>query len=52
MVKVSMEVRSGAARFQVAVRAESIQRAVSLVETILVRVWKRGRAVRDPAPPF
>jgi hypothetical protein len=31
MVKVSMEVRSGAARFQVAVRAESIQRAVSLV---------------------
>ena len=32
MVKVSMEVRSGAARFDVAVQAESIQRAVSFVE--------------------
>jgi hypothetical protein len=32
MVKVSMEVRSGAARFDVGVQAESIQRAVSFVE--------------------
>jgi hypothetical protein len=32
MVKVSIEVRSGAARFCVGVRTESIQRAVSLVE--------------------
>jgi hypothetical protein len=31
MVKVSIEVRSGAARFDVAVQAESIQRAVDLV---------------------
>ncbi len=31
MVKVSMEVRKGASRFAVAVRAESFQRAVSLV---------------------
>ncbi len=31
MVKVSIEVRSGAARFSVGVQAESIQRAVSLV---------------------
>ncbi len=31
MVKVSIEVRSGTARFSVGVRAESIQRAVSLV---------------------
>ncbi len=31
MVKVSIEVRSGAARFDVAVRAESIRRAVELV---------------------
>lgn len=31
MVKVSMEVRSGVARFCVAVRAQSIRRAVSLV---------------------
>jgi hypothetical protein len=32
MVKISIEVRSGAARFDVAVQAESIQRAVSLVQ--------------------
>jgi hypothetical protein len=31
MVKVSMEVRSGAAHFDVAVQAESIHRAMSLV---------------------
>lgn len=32
MVKVSIEVRKGAARFKVAVQAESIQRAMSLIE--------------------
>jgi hypothetical protein len=32
MVKISIEVRSGAARFDVAVQAESIQQAVSFVE--------------------
>ena len=32
MVKISIEVRSGAARFDVAVQAENIQRAVSLVQ--------------------
>ena len=31
MVKVCIEVRSGAARFEAAVRAESIRRALSLV---------------------
>jgi hypothetical protein len=31
VVKVSIEVRSGAARFDVAVQAQSIQRAVNLV---------------------
>jgi hypothetical protein len=31
VVKVSIEVRNGAARFDVAVQAESIDRAVSLV---------------------
>jgi hypothetical protein len=31
VVKVSIEVRSGAARFDVAVRASSIQRALSMV---------------------
>jgi hypothetical protein len=31
MVKVSVEVHSGSARFRVAVQAESIQRALSLV---------------------
>jgi hypothetical protein len=38
VVKVSVEVRSGAARCVVAVRAESVQRAVSLV---------RGRYLAD-----
>jgi Holliday junction resolvase len=32
MVKISVEVRSGAAHFDVAVQAESIQQAVSFVE--------------------
>ena len=32
MVKVSIEVRSGTARFDVAVRASSIQRALTMVE--------------------
>jgi hypothetical protein len=32
VVKVSIEVRSGAARFEVAVRASSIQRALSIIE--------------------
>jgi hypothetical protein len=32
MVKISVEVRSGAARFDVAIQAESIQRAVDLVK--------------------
>ena len=32
MVKVSIEVRSGAAHFDVAVQAESIQRAMSFVK--------------------
>jgi hypothetical protein len=32
MVKVSVEVRSGAARFDVGVQAESIQRAVTFVQ--------------------
>jgi hypothetical protein len=31
MVKVSIEVRSGSTRFRVAIRAESVQRAVELV---------------------
>ena len=31
MIKVSIEVRSGAARFDVAVQAESIRRALSFV---------------------
>jgi hypothetical protein len=32
MVKVSMEVRKGASRFAVAVSAENLQRAVSIVQ--------------------
>jgi hypothetical protein len=45
MVKVSIEVRSGAARFDVAVQAESIQRAVSLVTE---RYPKGGVKVKFP----
>lgn len=59
MVKVSVEVRSGAAHFNVAVRAESIQRAVGIVgghypdKDIKVRfpIEPEGFFVRDPAMP-
>ena len=48
MVKVSVEVRSGAARFDVAVRAESIQRAMSFVK----ERYPRGSVkVRFPIKP-
>ena len=45
MVKVSVEVRSGAARFAVAVRAGSIRRATSLV-----RGRDRGGDYRETRP--
>jgi hypothetical protein len=48
MVKVSMEVRSGAARFDVGVQAESIQRAVSFVKQ---RYPKANVKVRFPIEP-
>ena len=48
MVKISIEVRSGAARFDVAVQAESIQRAVSLVKE---RFTKGSVKVRFPIKP-
>jgi hypothetical protein len=48
MVKVSMEVRSGAAHFNVAVQAESIQRAVSFVKQ---RYPKANVKVRFPIEP-
>jgi hypothetical protein len=48
MVKVSIEVRSGAARFDVAVQAESIQRAVSFAEE---RYSKGSVKVRVPIDP-
>jgi hypothetical protein len=48
MVKVSMEVRSGAAHFDVAVQAESIQRAVSFVQE---RYSKGSVRVRFPIEP-
>ena len=48
MVKVSMEVRNGAARFKVMVRASSIERAVSL----LSRRYPDSQAlVKFPADP-
>ncbi len=48
MVKVSIEVRKGAARFSVAVRADSIGRAVSLVTE---RYPKGDVRVRFPIDP-
>ena len=59
MIKVSIEVRSGTARFDVAVRAESIRRAVSLVggrypgRNLRVKfpIDPEGFFVDDPAAP-
>jgi hypothetical protein len=48
MVKISIEVRSGAARFDVAVQAESIQRAVSLMQE---RYSKGSVKVKFPIKP-
>jgi hypothetical protein len=48
MVKVSMEVRSGAAHFDVGVQAESIQRAMSLVSK---RYPKGNVQVKFPIEP-
>ena len=48
MVKVCVEVRSGAARFSVAVRAESIRRALSLVRE---RYPKGEAEVKFPIDP-
>jgi hypothetical protein len=48
MVKVSMEVRSGAARFDVGVQAESIQRAMSFVKE---RYPKGSVKVKFPIEP-
>jgi hypothetical protein len=48
MVKISVEVRSGGARFDVAVQAESIQQAVSFVQE---RYSKGSVKVRFPIEP-
>jgi hypothetical protein len=48
MVKVSVEVRSGTARFRVAVQAESIQRALRLVAG---RYPGRSCGVKFPIEP-
>ena len=57
MVKVCVEVHSGAARFSVAVRAESIRRALSLVRKrypkgeaqVKLPIDPEGFFVEDPA---
>jgi hypothetical protein len=57
LVKVTVEVRSGAARFRVSVQAPSIQRAVSLVRSshpagnvkIIFPIDPVGFFVKDPA---
>jgi hypothetical protein len=59
MVRVSIEVRSGAARFDVAVQAESIQRALRIVgahhpgSDVRVRfpIDPEAFFVKDPASP-
>lgn len=48
MVKVSVEVRSGAAHFEVGVQAESIQRAMSFVKE---RYSKGSVKVKFPIEP-
>jgi hypothetical protein len=48
MVKVSIEVRSGAARFYVALRAHSFQRAISFVQE---RYSKGTLKVKSPMEP-
>jgi len=55
MVRVSIEVRNGAARFDVMVSAESVQRAVSLVggrypgRDVRVKVPISGRDIQARA---
>jgi hypothetical protein len=59
MVKVSVEVRSGTARFKVGVQAESIRRALSLVAgryprgevRVVFPAEPAGFFVRGPANP-
>jgi hypothetical protein len=52
MVKVSIEVRSGAARFDVGVQAESIQRAMSFVRELYPEANVRVRFPIDPESFF
>ena len=59
MVKVSVEVRSGTARFRVGVQAESIRRAVGMVTrsyprgevSVVFPIEPEGFFVRGPAAP-
>ena len=48
MVKVSIEVRNGTARFMVAVKANNIQQALSIVQT---RYPATVAAVKSPIDP-
>ncbi len=59
MVKISVEVRSGTARFRVGVQAESIQRALSMVRgthprgevRVAFPIEPEGFFVREPSAP-
>lgn len=59
MVKVSIRIRSGAARFDVATRAESIGQAVGIVRDrypgygvrVTFPIVPEGFFVKDPAAP-
>jgi hypothetical protein len=52
VVEVSLEVRSGTARFTVALRAESIERATSIVAMRYPGVDCRVRSPMDPGGFF
>ena len=59
MVKISVEVRSGTARFRVGVQAESIRRALSMVGgryprgevRVAFPTEREGYFVREPSAP-
>jgi hypothetical protein len=48
MVKVSIEVRDGTARFMVAIKAQSIQQATSIVAARYPGAVGRGKFPTDP----
>jgi hypothetical protein len=52
MVKVSIEVRNGTARFMVGVKARNIQQALSIVQTRYPAMVARVKFPMDPEGSF